>query len=360
MVGSDEVIPFRRALDYTIIGNEKNYALDSFLTAGSKPFAAVLQGYMLTDDYYGDATGAPWQGDEAWVPTKGIGRLVETPLEIQAQARAAVVSNLTLNPATGSVFGYDFFDDGANAIGDSLDAGLVGPVQREISDDWSSDDMRCILLGVDPDPEPPLNPDCSVRDLASPNGHSTHYGILSSEGFATDDFNNFLGSTEIATTGGGVPVLENTVVFTMGCHAGFNVPDASSQGPDANSGTDPALDLPQAMARQRAIYIASTGYGLGDTEGVGGHERLMEILPQEMLQSGVTVGEAMSAAKQSYLGGLVSMTVYDMKVSMETTLYGLPMYTVDPVSASQLLALPIVEDLGASVGAFALTTVDKC
>jgi hypothetical protein len=38
LVGSDDIIPFRRALDYTIIGNEKNYALDSFLEPGSKLF----------------------------------------------------------------------------------------------------------------------------------------------------------------------------------------------------------------------------------------------------------------------------------------------------------------------------------
>ena len=353
LVGSDDIIPFRRALDYTIIGNEKNYFWDSFLKAGSKPFAAVLQGYMLTDDYYGDATGAPWQGDEAWVPTKGIGRLVETPTEIRAQALAAVSSNVTLNPATGSVFGYDFFTDGAEAIGDSLDAGLLGPVQREISNTWTKDDMRCVLLGIGADPK------CGVRDLASPNGHSAHYGIQSANGSITDNFNDFVSSTEIATTGGGVPVLENTLVFTMGCHAGFSSPDGSSQGPDANSGTDPRLDLPQAMARQRAVYIASTGYGYGDTEVKAGHEVLMELLPQELLKGGVTVSEGMNSAKQKYLGGLISMTVYDMKVSMETTLYGLPMYTVDPVIASQLLAVPTQESLLATpVGNFALTTTD--
>jgi hypothetical protein len=278
---------------------EKNYALDSFLTAGSKPFAAVLQGYMLTDDYYGDATGSPWQGDEAWVPTKGIGRMVETPAEIKGQAVAAVGSDLTLNPATGSVFGYDFFKDGAEAVGDSLDAGLLGPVQREINDTWSADDMRCVLLGIGADPE------CGVRDLASPNGHSTHYGVLSANGFTADDFNDFVSSAEIATTGGGVPVLNNTVVFTMGCHAGFNSPDQSSQGPEANSGTDPALDLAQAMARQRAIYVASTGYGLGDTDAVGGHERLFQIFPQELLKGGVTAGEALNLATKS-LGELIS------------------------------------------------------
>ncbi len=352
IVGNDDIVPFRRVLDYTVIGNEKDYLLDSFLKAGSKSFAAVLQGYMLTDDYYGDLTGQPWQGNEAYIPTKSLGRLVETPVEIRAQAQAFLESNGILNPATGSVFGYDFFKDGANSIGDSLDAGLSGAVDRQISDTWTAGDMRCRFLGQGADPA------CGVRDVASPNGHSTHFGILSANGFSTDNFSDFLSGEEVATTGGGVPVLKNTVVFTMGCHAGFNSPDSSSEGPDAGTGINPALDLAQAMARQRAVYIASTGYGIGDDAGVGGHEKLMTILPQEMLKGGVTVGEANRNAKQAFLDGLATTTVYELKVSMETTLYGLPMYRVDPVAATALLAVPVQENLGNPAGSFTLTTED--
>ncbi len=351
IVGDGSIIPFRRVLDYTIIGNEKNYLMDAFVKPGSPEFAAILQGYFLTDDYYGDPTGNPWQGDEAYVPTIGIGRLVETPAEIQGQLQVAFDSNLQLDVATGSTFGYDFFQDGAESIGDSLDAGLAGPVHREINDAWTADDMRCLFLGEG------AGPDCGVRDVASPVGHSTHYAILSALGFENDDFTNFVSNDDVANAGDVVAALKNTLVFTMGCHSGFSSPDAASQGPDAGTGIDPALDLPQAMARQFAVYVASNGYGIGDDAGVAGHEKLMTLFPNELLAGGVTVGEALKDAKQSYLGGLATTTVYDLKVSMETTLYGLPMYEVNPASSMSLLAMPVVES-GVPAGNFTLTTVD--
>jgi len=82
------------------------------------------------------------------------------------------------------------------------------------------------------------------------------------------------------------------------------------------------------MARQRAVFIASTGYGLGDDQGIGGTELLLTDFSKELVKGDVFVGNALTAAKSSYLGGLASMTPYDEKSSIEATLFGLPMYQV--------------------------------
>jgi hypothetical protein len=364
-VGSDTIIPFLRKIDHTVIGNQKDYLLDSYTKPGSPLFAALLQGYMITDDHLGegvdeegDPTSNPWQGEEAYVPTIGVGRLVETPQEILWHVQAAIESDLTLTASSATVFGYDTFADGTELIRDNLDAGLSGEVVDKIDNVWTKEDMRCLFLGVGDDES------CGVRDIVSPNGHSTHWAILAAGGFGDGqniDFTDHLGSNEVAALGNGTQPLKNTLVFAMGCNLGFNSPDASSLGPDAETGLNPAMDFPQAFAQHGTVSILSTGYGYGDDAGIGGHEKLFSILPSEMFAPGATIGEALAAAKQRYLSGLVTVSVYDLKVSMETTIYGLPMYTVEPTeAATMLLAVQEEETLSAGTpeGTFALTTVD--
>ena len=82
------------------------------------------------------------------------------------------------------------------------------------------------------------------------------------------------------------------------------------------------------MAQQRAIFLGSTGYGLGDDEGIGGTERLINIFADSLMNDGVPVGQSLVLAKQRYLGSLSTMTVYDEKSSIQFTLYGLPQYQV--------------------------------
>ncbi|MBI4338611.1 MAG: hypothetical protein HY680_01515, partial [Chloroflexi bacterium] len=326
IVGSDDVVPYRRVPDETVISNERYYLIGSFLRPGSPLYTSVRQGYNLTDDYYVDRNPSPWQGRLLYLPDVPIGRLVETPQEIRNTAEAFLGSDGLLRRSSAFISGYDFFTDGAAAMADALASQLA--TQRLINDTWSAEDLRCELLGQSPCDSP--------ADVNGINAHFTHYAALSAGGFNSANglgLNDFLTSKEVALASGVPTALLGRIVFTMGCHAGLNVPDRSSASADPGLGIDPALDFPQAMAIQRAIYLASTGYGLGDDEGIGGTERLLVLFAKKLLQNDLPVGDALVLAKALYLGSLSAMTTYDEKSSIQTTLYGLPMYTVEAGSA---------------------------
>ena len=349
VIGSDQVVPFWRMQDHAIIGNEKDYLLDSFLKPGTPLYMAILQGYMITDDYLVDSSLDPWQGGELPIPDKPNGRMVETPDEISASAAAYLESNGILSPATGEVFGYDFFNDGAQVIADNLANGLPGGVQTTINDTWTADDLRCRFLGEGAAP-------CGVSDVVSPNAHYTHYLAISANGFLADDFDDVLTAGEVADAGGDQPVLKNVIGMTMGCHGGFNAPDGAVSGGTSVPGVDAADDFPQAMAQQQAVWWASTGYGLGDDEGIAGTEKLVGMYAERLLDGTMSAGEAAMDAKRDYLLSTSPLTVYDVKSSVQMAFYGLPMYAVQPSLTARIQSVPVEENPGLEV---ALTTVDS-
>jgi PKD repeat protein len=355
LLGGDQVVPFWRVQDHAIIGNEKDYLLDSLLKPGSPLYMAIVQGFMLTDHYIADSTLDPWQGGEFPVPDRAVGRLVETPDEIAAAAEAFLDSGGVLAPETAAVSGYDFFDDGADVIADNLSTG-IGDVDGElINDAWTAAELRCRMLDIGGDAS------CRAPDVSAPNAHFTHYAGLSANGFNTDDFDDALSAADVAGAGGGTPVLEGAVVFTMGCHAGLNAPDNQVSAPIDEM--DPALDFPQAAARQRAIWVASTGFGIGDDEGIAGTEEIMGVFADDLVNSGLTAGEALTKSLQDYILAQNPLSVYDVKSAVQTTYYGLTMYAVNPQGALAaageeppgMFAAAAVENVGYS---FSLTTVD--
>ena len=338
LAGDDDVVPQRRVPDETIIGNEALYVLDALTKPGSPLYSSLLYGFVLTDDYYVDTVPTPWQGRELYVPDRSIGRLVETPEEIGAAADAFLTAGpsgglldySTAQDSTALVTGYDFFSDGADVTAANLasrlnTSTLIDQTPADPSDDWTADELRCEMLGQPSGTQT----DCGTRSVIAANAHWLHYGILSARGFGFDDFTDLLNSNETAAAGGATPALERKVVFTMGCHAGLNVPDRAALPPDPGLGIDPSLDFAQAMARQRAVFIASTGYGYGDDAGLGGTELLLTHFAKEMVSGDVVIGNALRDAKESFLLSLMSMTAYDEKSSIQLTMFGLPMYEVD-------------------------------
>jgi hypothetical protein len=352
LAGDDDVVPQKRVPDETIVGNEALYVLDSLTKPGSPLYASLLYGFVLSDDYYVDTVPTPWQGRELYVPDRPIGRLVETPEEIGAAADAFLTAGpsgglldySTVQSATALVTGYDFFSDGADVAAANLSAKLatstlIDQTPEDPGDDWSADDLRCAMLGV-----PATNPECNIRSVIAANAHWLHYGILSAHGFSADDTTDLVNSNETAVAGGATPALKRKVVFTMGCHGGLNVPDRAALPPDPGLGIDPALDFAQAMARQQAVFIASTGYGYGDDAGLGGTELLLTHFSDEMVQGNAVIGDALRDAKQSFLLSLMSMTPYDEKSSIQLTMFGLPMYEVDvPESSGSITPLAVEE-----------------
>ncbi len=99
------------------------------------------------------------------------------------------------------------------------------------------------------------------------------------------------------------------------------------------------------MARQRAVFIASTGYGLGDDIGLAGTELLLTVFADELVQGDVFIGNALRDSKESFLLSLLSMTTYDEKSSIQLTMFGLPMYKVKvPSTPGSITPLPAVSN----------------
>ena len=91
------------------------------------------------------------------------------------------------------------------------------------------------------------------------------------------------------------------MVFSAGCHAGYNLLDD-----DGIPGLTQGLDWPEAMAKQRATLIGGTGYQYGDTDFLAYSAKLYALLA-EQLRSGtgaVPLGQALVNAKQNYLAGV--------------------------------------------------------
>ncbi len=264
-----------------------------------------------------------------------------------AAADAFLDSQGVLDLSTAFASGYDFFDDGAQAMATNLGPAtdtLIAP-----PDWWNADDLRCELLGEGD----PLQ--CAAHDVSALNAHMTHYAALSAFGLANDDLNDIMTSSDVADADG-----VGRIVFSMGCHSGLNVPDASALPVDPGLGIDPATDFAQAMARQQAVYVANTGFGVGEEPGVLFTELLLATFAKELVTPGAFVGDAFITAKQLYLTGQLAMTEYDEKVSIQSTLFGLPMYQVDPPTEAVMAAIQSLQAQAAGISLGDLTlTVDE-
>ena len=106
----------------------------------------------------------------------------------------------------------------------------------------------------------------------------------------------------------------------MGCHAGLNLPDKIG----LVGSTD---DWVETFADQGALWVANTGFGYGDTDTVALSEKLMALFADQLDRSS-TIGQALATAKQRYAAGLAVVSPYDEKALMESTFYGLPMWTL--------------------------------
>ena len=134
MVGPDEVIPQARVEDRTAIGNESEYADDATVDRNgdgspddSAVSAAFRLGYMLSDDPYGDFDPTEF----GFSPDVALGRMVETPQQIEAQAQAFLDAEGIVEPQRSFVTGYDFLSDGATEIFDSLSGAVPGGSSAE-------------------------------------------------------------------------------------------------------------------------------------------------------------------------------------------------------------------------------------
>ncbi len=140
LVGSDDLLPFARVPDTVQRENEATFEgeLRRSETPGGDPCpevplgkvdpcatplsAAAYDQDVLTDDPYGDFDPIPWLDRYLYVPDVAVGRLVETPAQIDAaldQYRDPAVDGV-LDLDTAVTAGYGAWADGGQQIGDVL------------------------------------------------------------------------------------------------------------------------------------------------------------------------------------------------------------------------------------------------
>ncbi len=307
IVGGDPIIPQGRLGDFTVAANESGYA-DSF-DRSSDLFATLRAGQMLSDDPYATLEPVPYLNRQLYIPRLSVGRLVETPSEIAATLSRFGQFDGKLDPSTSLTTGYDFMKDGAAAIDAPFSARFAANAKTLISDSWLKSDLLVAFLPV-----------AGAPAITSLNGHADHFEFAppsaSPPYLTTADLPVGPVNAPAGTTG----KLANRLVFSMGCHSGLSVSDATV--------TANTYDWAQAYARNGVgTYLGNTGYGYGDSLVVAYSEQLDAIFAQK-IGAGSTVGNALAAAKQEYFGGLGVFGVYDEKAMAEFTLYGLPMWSV--------------------------------
>ena len=293
IVGDDRVVPSRRVKDRTS-QPESNYAP----AVGASTVGAALQDdNFLTDDFYADREPDTWQGAELYLPDLGIGRLIETPEQIGGMLDMFLTSDsLTLNRAL--VVGYDFVQDVASNICDLIgqDVGTAGLDCTLIGNNWSGATFNSKQLGANP-----------LFKFQSINGHASHASQGAPAGPQVT-------AAQIAASTGD---LSGAVIFSVGCHAGLNVPE---------NATSP-VDLAEAFAAKQVNYVGNTGFGWGSTMGVRFSEKLLQNYAQELLKGGSTnIGTALMRAKRRYYQELDGLEERDEKVVQQVVLYGFPMY----------------------------------
>ena len=333
LIGADSQLPMFRTPDLTLSSNESGYADSDVGTPASNPLSAAQRhGDMLTDDAYGSLRPVSWLDRALYLPDLAVGRLVETPGEIGAQLDQFVSAGGALTPSSAVTTGYDFLADGAHAVDSALGGDSIAARSTLIDDPgataaWTRSQLVSALFASGTTPAPYVD---------SVNAHFDHNRALPSAGNATGTQNDLFTVADVdANTGR----IAGRLLFSMGCHAGLNVPD-DYVGP----GTQMARDWAQTFANEKAIWVANTGFGLGDTDTVALSEQLMRLFAQR-LDGSMSAGQALQFAKQAYFGSLGAYGVYDEKALEEVVYYGLPMWRVggarwDP-PASGATAAPV-------------------
>ncbi|MEM9530018.1 MAG: choice-of-anchor Q domain-containing protein [Pseudomonadota bacterium] len=308
IVGSDEVIPFQRKGDETAIANESTFATtfeDNAL------YGSMVNRNFLSDDTYGDIDPVRWFNRFLNVPELAVGRLVESPADIQTAAENYVLSGGLLTPSTALSAGYDFIADASTDIQQTFSAyGLNStPLidQPNAADPWDRVDFLT-AAGLTTN---------TARDVVSFNMHFDYDEALPSSGDATGNY-----STNLINVGDLLGNdLTGRVWFTVGCHSGINVADISVPP------TQSSQDWSQTLNSLGAVYVGQAAYGLGDTVALALTERLLANFARN-LNGNISAGQAHAFAKQEYFGDLGVYGEYDYKALQASVYFGLPMYQV--------------------------------
>jgi hypothetical protein len=321
LVGGDDSIPFFRYPDLAEIETEDRFTppVDDQTAAQ----AALRRGFLLTQDPYGAFDELTIGPARFPISDLAVGRLAETESEILAQINAFLTdtnNGVVATPTNALVTGYDFLADGAEAVAAELDLGLNRTSNRLIAPRTCSPTEPCAWTAQD------LRDQLTAAryDLLFLSRHFNPYGALAA------DFTSELSAADLATAVANQQIsLRNTIIFSGGCHSGYNVP-----GTSLPSWNDPnRRDFVQVFAGSGATLIANPGYQYGEVSFIDYGERLyLEFSRALRTGSGpVSVGDALLNAKRAYLAGLGDglNSGIEQKSLLISTLYGLPMLAID-------------------------------
>lgn len=345
VIGGDDIIPFAPVAQHTSQFTEASHSADLRLTEtadGPCPevetgevdpcatplSAAAAASVILTDDAYGLANAYASMGGHLYVPTVGLGRLVETPVDISMAVERFVQTGGVLAADSSLTGGYGAWAELPALVDSALDwrSSDVSLPSGE-SDTWTKSDLAAALFPDDP---------AATPRLVSVNTHADETRLL--PGVEGADAGTFA-DADLFTVDD-VPAdadLSSTLLFMIGCHAANNLPSAY-YGEDARDWVD--------VFSSAGGFIGNTGYGLANNVTTALGERLLGIYAEWVgvtSESGaVSAAAALTYAKQSYLGELGVYSGYDEKALMGAIYYGLPMYTF--ADSEKEMPLPAIPD----------------
>ena len=127
--------------------------------------------------------------------------------------------------------------------------------------------------------------------------------------------------------------LTDTLVFSTGCHAGYNAVDG-----DGIAGVTQTLDWAQVLARKGATLVAGTGFQYGDDELVEYSERIYaEFAHQLRVGNGpVSVGLGTGEVQARLPRGDAEPKGMHQKALLTATVFGLPMFAVNMTGTRDL------------------------
>jgi YVTN family beta-propeller protein len=312
IAGPDNVVPFFRHPDQTLIGNETGY--NPPVANDSASDATLRLGYTLTDNDYGSSIDLISQSDSFPVPDLAVGRLVETASEISGmlQAYLGTQGGVLPTPTSSLVTGYDFLDYPAESVAADLAAGtgkapdtLIAPQGAAPAESWTATQLKNAVL------------DSGRHDIVFLAGHFSANDTLAAD-YETDMITTDMAQSTVD--------LVNSLVFSAGCHSGYNIVNG-----DAVPNVTLTLDWPEEFAQKQATLIGGTGYQYGDTDFIAYSEQIYASFAHLLRQGSgpVPIGEALLQAKQDYLTNTADLDAMGQKAVYEAELYGLPMASIN-------------------------------
>ena len=213
IVGGDDIVPMARLDDTTRVGNETGTPTSSTSTARTTGRSSTS--HFLSDDPYGDLDPIQWATRRLYVPDLAVGRLVETPAQIVAQLDAYWAAG-ALDASRAYAAGYDFMTDGAQLGAATLEQSLTTANGAPATVTGPRSTRRR-------GPAPSCSPTWQARrppSVAAVFGHFDHTGLETPAGDGVD----------VAADARRHPADGARLVFSMGCHSGLAVSDATVGG----------------------------------------------------------------------------------------------------------------------------------